>query len=88
MSAFHPTYKLRDSYATPPETLMRAREIGMEAGLRYVYTGNIPGIDGEHTYCHNCGKPVIERWGFTVTGYDIRDGSCAFCGTKIDGVGM
>jgi pyruvate formate lyase activating enzyme len=88
VSAFHPTYKLRDSYETPPETLLRAREIGIKAGLRYVYTGNIPGIDGEHTYCHNCGKPVIQRWGFTVTGYDVRDGSCAFCGTRIDGMGI
>jgi len=88
VSAFYPTYKLTDSCATPPETLMRAREIGLKAGLRYVYTGNIPGMDGEHTYCYKCGKPVIRRWGFTVTGRDIRDGSCAFCGTRIDGIGL
>ena len=88
VSAFHPTYKLKDSHPTPAGTLMKAREIGLAAGLRYVYTGNIPGIDGEHTYCYNCKKPVIQRWGFGVTGYDIRDGSCAFCGARIDGIGM
>ena len=88
VSAFHPTYKLVDSRPTSPETLIRAREIGLRAGLRYVYTGNIPGIDGEHTYCYNCGKPVIRRRGFTVLGRDIRDGSCAFCGARIDGIGL
>lgn len=88
VSAFHPTYRLTDSRSTPAGTLVRAREIGLAAGLRYVYTGNIPGIEGEHTYCYNCKKPVIKRWGFTVTGRDILDGSCAFCGTRIDGVGI
>lgn len=88
VSAFHPTYKLTDARPTPAETLVRAREIGLAAGLRYVYTGNIPGIGGEHTYCYNCKKPVIERRGFTVTGGKIRDGSCSFCGARIDGVGM
>jgi pyruvate formate lyase activating enzyme len=88
VSAFYPTYRLTDSGSTPPETLIRAREIGLAAGLRYVYTGNIPGIGGEHTYCYNCKKPVIERWGFTVTGRAVKDGSCAFCGATIDGVGM
>ena len=88
VSAFHPTYKLVDSRPTSPETLIRAREIGLQAGLRYVYTGNIPGIDGEHTYCYNCGKPVIRRRGFIVLDRDIRDGSCAFCGAGIDGIGL
>jgi pyruvate formate lyase activating enzyme len=88
VSAFHPTYKLTDVGPTPAATLVRAREIGLAAGLRYVYTGNIPGIDGEHTYCHNCGKPVIKRWGFAVTERAIKDGSCAFCGATIDGIGV
>jgi len=86
VSAFYPTYKLKDSFATPAETLLKAREIGLAAGLRYVYTGNIPGIDGEHTYCYACKKPVITRSGFTVTGCDLEDGHCRFCKTKIDGV--
>ncbi len=88
VSAFHPTFKLRDSFPTPPETLLRARNIGLAAGLRYVYTGNIPGIDGENTYCYNCKEPVIERRGFSVVGYNLEEGRCRFCKTKIDGIGL
>jgi pyruvate formate lyase activating enzyme len=88
VSAFYPTYKLQQAPATPAGTLSRAREIGLAAGLRYVYTGNIPGMDGEHTFCHNCKKPVIKRWGFTVTEYNIDSGLCGFCGARIDGVGL
>jgi pyruvate formate lyase activating enzyme len=88
VSAFYPNYRLKDSFPTPAETLLKAREIGLAAGLRYVYTGNIPGIEGEHTYCYACKKPVIMRSGFTVTGYDLEDGHCRFCKAKIDGVGL
>ena len=88
VSAFYPTYKLQDSFRTPPETLLRARAIGLEAGLRYVYTGNVAGLDGEDTYCYQCKKPVIKRWGFTVTEYNLEDGHCRFCKTKIDGIGL
>ena len=88
VSAFYPNYRLKDSFPTPAETLLKAREIGLAAGLRYVYTGNIPGIEGEHTYCYACKKPVIMRSGFTVTGYDIEDGHCRFCKARIDGVGL
>ncbi len=88
VSAFYPTYKLRDSFRTPAETLLRAREIGLAAGLRYVYTGNIPGIDGENTYCHNCREPVIKRRGFTVAEYNIDGGRCRFCKAEIDGLGL
>jgi pyruvate formate lyase activating enzyme len=88
VSAFYPTYKLTDSHRTPPDTLLRAREIGLQEGLRYVYTGNIPGIEGENTVCHNCKKTIIERWGFSITGYHIKDGACVYCGTMVDGIGM
>ncbi|HUJ89394.1 MAG TPA: AmmeMemoRadiSam system radical SAM enzyme [Syntrophorhabdales bacterium] len=88
VSAFHPTYKLTDEPPTSPKTLIRARQIGIEAGLRYVYTGNIPGLDAEHTYCYQCKKPVIKRYGFSITEYSIDAGACKFCGAKIDGVGL
>ena len=88
VSAFHPTYKLTDAPRTPPETILKARDIGLKAGLRYVYTGNIPGLDGESTHCHACGKIVIGRVGFSVTAYHLKDGLCSFCGTVIDGVGL
>ncbi len=88
VSAFYPTYKLTDAPRTPAKTLLRARQIGLEAGLRYVYTGNIPGLDGEHTYCYQCKKPVIERHGFSITGYALDAGGCKFCGAVIDGIGL
>ncbi len=88
VSAFYPTYKLTDAPRTPAKTLVRARQIGLDAGLRYVYVGNIPGLDGENTYCYNCKKPVIKRYGYSITGYDVKDGSCGFCGVRIDGIGL
>jgi pyruvate formate lyase activating enzyme len=86
ISRFHPTYKLTDRPATPVQTLTRAREIGLQAGLKYVYTGNVPGDDAENTFCPGCGKKVIERWGFQVGAMRIKDGDCMHCGHKIDGV--
>ena len=88
VSAFYPTYKLTDAPRTPAKTLQRAREIGLEAGLRYVYMGNIPGSDGENTYCWSCKKLVIGRYGYTISEYNIKDGACTFCGAIIDGVGL
>ncbi|MCX8110272.1 MAG: AmmeMemoRadiSam system radical SAM enzyme [Syntrophorhabdaceae bacterium] len=88
VSAFYPTYKCLDAKRTPPKTLKRAREIGMEAGLRYVYMGNIPGSEGEHTYCYNCKKTIIKRFGYTILEYNLKDGACVFCNTKIDGIGL
>jgi pyruvate formate lyase activating enzyme len=86
ISRFHPTYKLSDRPPTPVKTLTRAREIGLEAGLKYVYTGNVPGNSGENTFCYNCGEMVIERWGFQVGALRIKDGKCSQCGAVIDGV--
>lgn len=88
VSAFYPTYKLIDAPRTPPKTLHRAREIGLEEGLWHVYEGNIPGSDGENTYCHNCKRLIIRRYGFSISDYNIKDGACEFCGTVIDGIGL
>ena len=60
-SAFHPDYKMMDRPPTPPETLTRAREISIAAGLKYVYTGNVHDSKGGSTYCEGCGKCIIER---------------------------
>ncbi|MFO1485424.1 MAG: AmmeMemoRadiSam system radical SAM enzyme [Verrucomicrobiaceae bacterium] len=84
-SAFHPDFKLMDHPHTPPATLTRARQIAMSKGLRYVYTGNIHDSDGGSTWCPGCGKCVIERDWYELGGYHVRDGACAFCGTKIAG---
>lgn len=86
ISRFHPTYKLRNIGPTPPESLRRAKEIGYSSGLKYVYTGNIPGDEGEKSFCHECGKLLIDRYGFTIRRNMIRDGHCPDCGVKIPGV--
>ncbi|MDD3845321.1 MAG: AmmeMemoRadiSam system radical SAM enzyme [Syntrophorhabdaceae bacterium] len=88
VSAFYPTYKLLDAAPTSPQSLARARQIGIDEGLRYVYQGNIPGSGGEDTYCHNCHKTVIGRYGYAVTEYNLKGGDCKFCGSALDGVGL
>ncbi len=88
VTQFYPTYKLLDRPRTPVSTLRKAREIGLKAGLKYVYEGNVPGEGGENTYCPACGKIVIERFGFSLLQINSVDGRCKFCGEQIDGVGM
>ena len=88
VSRFHPTYKLTDRPPTPVRTLQTARRIGLDAGLRYVYTGNVAGQEGEKTFCYQCGRMVIDRWGFTIGQYLLDEGCCRFCGASIDGVEM
>ena len=86
ISAFMPAYKMTHLQRTPVSIINRAREIGLEEGLRYVYTGNVPGDPGESTYCYNCKKILIERFGFTVRRNLIKDSKCPYCGVEIDGV--
>lgn len=85
VSAFYPTYKLRDAPPTSAATIRRAMGIGREAGIRYIYAGNIPG-EGENTHCHNCGELLVERFAYRVTLNSIVDGRCPRCGTQIPGV--
>jgi pyruvate formate lyase activating enzyme len=86
ISAFYPTYKMLDRPRTPVSSLHRAREIGTKVGLRYVYCGNIPGEEGEDTFCPRCGRKVIERVGFRVTRNDVVSGECRHCHGNIDGI--
>lgn len=86
VSAFHPSYKLTDAERTPASTLIRAMEIGYEAGLKYVFTGNIPGIEGESTKCHGCGRLLIDRSGFSVKSNLMEGSKCPHCAAEIDGV--
>jgi len=86
VSRFHPDYKLPDLPATPELTLVRAREIGLEEGLKFVYTGNLWGDEGENTFCPGCGKTVVARTGFQVKAMEVAEGKCRFCGTGIAGV--
>lgn len=89
VTAFHPDYKMNDSRPTSPRTLQQAAEIGQEAGLHYVYAGNLPGRVGplENTYCPKCTTLLIERRGYTLLDYRISaQGTCPQCGAKIAGV--
>jgi pyruvate formate lyase activating enzyme len=86
VTAFHPTYKLLDRPPTPVAKLRRARQIGLAAGLRYVYEGNVPGEGGENTLCPACRRKVIERRGFRLGSIAVRDGQCGFCGAPLDGI--
>ncbi len=86
ISAFYPTYKMLSLPRTPASLLHRAREIGIRAGLQYVYCGNIPGEEGEDTFCPHCSRKVIERVGFRVAKNEVIKGECRHCHAKIDGI--
>lgn len=84
-SRFFPQYKLQNLPPTPAETLIRARKIAMEEGLKFVYTGNVPYPEGETTYCPKSGEKAIERQGYFITRDHLKDGACPD-GEKIPGV--
>jgi len=86
ISRFHPTYRMLDRPATSLDAIQKARQIGFETGLRYVYTGNVPGEEGESTFCYHCNARLIHRWGFDVMGNRLVEGKCPECGVEIDGV--
>jgi len=85
LSAFFPAYKMMEVEPTDRESLLRAWQIGKEAGLLYVYCGNIPGLE-EDTLCYRCSTTLIERVGFTVVSNRLDQGRCPSCRTAIDGV--
>jgi pyruvate formate lyase activating enzyme len=85
VSRFVPAYKVWDIPPTPVNTLRKAREIGLSAGLHFVYMGNVPG-EGEDTFCPSCGKVLIKRYGFYVLKKDLQEGHCPHCGAAIPGV--
>jgi pyruvate formate lyase activating enzyme len=88
VTGFHPTYRMTDRPPTPPATLSRARQIGLDAGLRYVYEGNVPGAGGEDTHCPSCCALLIRRHGYRIGEDRLVGGRCPECGTVIAGVGM
>ncbi len=86
VSGFYPTHKMTDRLPTTAACLERARQIGLAAGLRYVYMGNRPGSGGENTTCPSCGVAVILRRGFSIDANRLDDGHCPACGAVIHGV--
>ena len=86
-TAFHPDFKMTDLAATPPETLMRAREQALGHGLKHVYTGNVHDRRGGSTYCAGCGALLIERDWYQLGRYNLTDdGRCRSCDTPLPGL--
>lgn len=85
-SRFYPLYKLKYLPPTPVSTLEKARLTALSVGLQYVYIGNVPGHEGEHTYCPNCKKMIIQRAGFMIGEINLKSGRCKFCGKPIPGI--
>lgn len=85
-SRFTPTYKLTQLPFTSATTLEKARKIALNAGIKYVYIGNVVGSKAENTNCPNCGKTLIERKGFRIINNSIKNNKCSFCDEKIAGV--
>ncbi len=89
VTGFHPDYKMNEPPSTSVRTLLRAADIGVEAGLNFVYAGNLPGYvdDYENTYCPNCRTLLVQRYGYIIQGYHLTaQGTCPKCGTAIPGV--
>ncbi len=89
VTAFHPDYKMTEPPTTSVRTLLRAAEIGVEAGLNYVYAGNLPGYvdEYENTHCPKCRKLLIRRMGYIIKEYHLTGGgTCPNCSTSIPGV--
>jgi pyruvate formate lyase activating enzyme len=85
-TAFHPDHKMPDIPQTPTATLVRARDIALKAGLKFVYTGNVHNHDGDTTYCSNCHTTLIERDWYEINQYNLNeDGCCPECGTELVG---
>jgi pyruvate formate lyase activating enzyme len=83
---FHPEYLLKNLPMTPVSTLERAREIALAEGLHYVYIGNVPGHPAENTYCPQCRRAVIERFGMEVRHNYLHRGACPYCKRSIPGI--
>lgn len=86
ISRFHPAYLMQNRGPTPVGTLEMAYDLGKQAGLKYVYLGNVPGHNSETTMCPECGQPVIKRRAFTLGPANMKGQTCANCGAEIAGV--
>ena len=89
VTAFHPDYQMTDRTRTTADILRRAADIGREAGLHYIYAGNLPGRVDEYetTFCPQCRQPLIRRTGFQVRDYQLTaEGACPRCGARVAGL--
>ncbi|MEN6469254.1 MAG: AmmeMemoRadiSam system radical SAM enzyme [Smithella sp.] len=86
ISRFHPQFKMLGMSATPVSSLHRACDIGKKAALNHVYSGNVPGDEGENTYCSNCGKLLMNRYGYRIIENHLSGNACFHCGKKLAGI--
>ena len=89
VTGFHPDYKMTGPSPTSTKSLQQAAEIGQEAGLHFVYAGNLSGQVGdlESTFCPGCNRRLIQRYGFTILDYQVTaEGTCPGCGTRLPGI--
>lgn len=85
-SRFYPLYMLKSLPPTPVSTLEKARTVALSSGLEYVYIGNVPGHEGENTFCPGCKKMLVQRRGYMVVDFQIKRGKCGYCGKPINGI--
>jgi pyruvate formate lyase activating enzyme len=85
ISRFYPNYKMRDIPPTPEDTLYKAWNIANEEGLSFVYLGNLKNSKTD-TVCHRCNRTLIKRTGYQLTEFQLQDGTCPYCHTKIPGI--
>lgn len=85
ISRFHPHYQMDATPVTPVEAIHKAVRIGKDAGLKYVYSGNVPGEGGEDTFCSACNSRLIGRYGFFIDEINLKGSKCPQCGTKLEG---
>ena len=86
LERFNPQYKLTNLPPTPQTTMEKARQIGQQAGLKFVYISNLAPHDGNHTYCPGCHKAVITRLGFKVLRNELKNGTCPHCKATLPGL--
>lgn len=85
-SRFHPAYRLPDLPPTPTSSLEEARKRSLDAGLNYVYIGNVAGHEADSTCCHSCSEMIIERFGYKVSSIEMDGNKCRYCGTVQPGI--
>ena len=86
LTAFHPDYKMNDLPPTPPATLTRSRQIALDAGLHYVYTGNVHDAEGGSTFCPQCRAALIVRDWYQINSYEVTpESKCPHCAATISG---
>lgn len=84
VTRFYPQYRMQDLQPTPVATLERAYNIGKQAGLKFVYLGNVPGHESESTLCYQCGKLAVQRWGYQTEVVGTEGSKCRYCGAELN----